>query len=163
MRREAIAVLVAGCVLLLLGAPQVHAQAATRSLTACETLSLTDTGTMREQGGIQHLRDMQWTSAFVGEFGDGTPLSGKGAGLLNWNLNTATGDGDLFGEFSWTFADFHGGVTFSGRFSGTFDAGVIHDGWVAHGEGMTIMGQGLSNACPGGASLQNAVILMPHG
>lgn len=161
MRREAVALAVAAFVALVLVAPQVRAGAMTLQLSACETLALGSFESYRIAGGIEHYRNWQWSSTFVGTFSDGTPLSGTGGGLLNWDLNAATGDGDLFGEFHWTFAGFQGGVTFSGRFSGTFDAGVIHDSWVAHAGTMTIMGKGLSGACPGGASLQDAVILIP--
>lgn len=160
MRQLAIALAVAGCLLLVLAAPNVQAQAGTLSLTLRETLDNDPTAVCERSwttDQIFHCRDLPWTSAFVGEFADGDEFRGKGSGLLSYNLNMETLNGDLFGEFSWTFSDWQDGVTFSGRFTGTFDGGVIHDFIWARGEGMQLMGHGDS------VEGFQGVILIPHG
>ncbi len=103
-------------------------------------------------------RSWAWNSTFTSTLGPGTDY-----GVLGWNVDLATGNGDLFGTFNWAFDDFAPGVTFSGHFNGTFTAGVIQDSWVGHGGGMTVFGHGLSgSAACGGNSLQNGAILTPQ-
>lgn len=168
MRREAWILAVAAFLLLLFAAPQVRAEATTLSFTLCETAILDpDSGTARvDDEGVLHVRNLLWTSTFEGTFGDGTAFAGAGSGTFSYNLDLASGNGDLFGAFGWTFYGFRGAgdVTFSGRFSGAFTAGIISNDLIAHAEVMTLTGHAPSDSvvCLTGEPWAGA-ILMPQG
>lgn len=169
MRREACVFVVAAFLMVLLLAPRVGATSTTLPFTLCEKAAL-GTQSVRhwvDDEGVDHLRDLVWTSTFEGTFGDGTEFTGEGSGLLSWNLDTTSYNGDLFGAFGWTFYGFRGtgDVTFSGRFSGAFTAGVISNDLVAHAGVMTLTGHAPSGAvvCPAGAEPWTGTILIPNG
>lgn len=171
MKRVAWAWVLAAFLMLLLVAPHVQAQNTRLSFTLCETANIDwTTESARhwvDAAGIDHWRNAEWTSTFVGTFGDGTAFTGEGSGLLSWNLDTTSYNGDLFGAFSWTFYGFRGAgdVTFSGRFSGAFTGGIISNDLVAHAEVMTLTGHAPSDSvvCPDGAEPWAGTILMPQG
>ena len=169
MRRYALALAVAAFLLLLFAAPQVRAQATPLSFKLCEA-AIVDitTGTTRvDDDGVLHVRDQLWTSTFEGTFAGGTAFAGAGSGTFSYNLDLASGNGDLFGAFRWTFHDFRGAgdVTFSGRFSGAFAAGVISNDLIGHAGVMMLAAHAPSDSvvCPSGAEPWAGTILMPQG
>ncbi len=167
MRREAWVLAVAAFLLLVFAAPQVGAKATSLSFELCEAATLGDQldRAWVDDAGIYHVRNLVWTSSFEGTFGDGTAFTGEGSGVFSYNVDTASGLGDLFGAFSWTFRDFGGAgdVTFSGRFSGAFTPSITND-LVAHAGTMTLMGHapGDSVVCSGSAEPWAGTILVPH-
>ncbi len=109
--------------------------------------------------GILHVRNQAYQFVVSGDF-DGT-LSG----LVNVNMDLATGDGDGFGTL--LLAVTGGGGTFEGRFTATFEGGAISGEFVGHGtgdfEGMKIMGT-FAPAGPPPAGLNfEGIVLDPHG
>ncbi len=67
-----------------------------------------------DDDGIDHARGVPYTDVFTGDFP--TTVSG----VEGWNIDTATGAGDVFGTMTGTV---EGYGTFSGRFTATYFVG----------------------------------------
>ncbi len=160
MRRTVIAscVLVA---LILLTPTLVQAQAMKTPFTATQTQ--TGSGMPErfwvDDDGVAHGRRHPFTFELTGD------ISGTASSTISWNIDLATGDGDLHGsvvlDVTW---DGRSG-TFVGRFSGTFTSWFSSWESVAHGtgvfEGMKMFRTG-TPAGPGVWTV-DGMILSPRG
>ncbi len=163
MRRIAIAVSMAACMVFLLAAPQVQARAEKLPFTMCELASYTFDGkTWTTDHGAWHARGDYIYLDIVGWFEDGTRFTGHGEAGLNLNINNNSMMG--WGKFYYTLVDWRGGVTFTGRFEGASRGAFI----VMHGpDGMQFSirhtSEGAGGTCPSShPNMYFGEILIPH-
>ncbi|MBW8040348.1 MAG: hypothetical protein FVQ85_10145 [Planctomycetes bacterium] len=113
-----------------------------------------------DEDGIQHVRGQSFSHDVTGD------TVGSGTGVINWNLNPATGDGDEFGTLASnkTWGEISG--TFQGRFSNTITGWSVLGHTTVHGgggfEGMKMI-LTLSGTFGSGVRHYDGIILDPQG
>ena len=115
-----------------------------------------------DEDGIEHVRGLPFSHDVTGD------TIGSGTGVINWNFDPATGDGDEFGTLMSTKTWPAGGLsgTFQGRFSNTITGLSLLGHTTVHGgggfEGMKMI-LTLSGTFGSGVRHYDGIILDPHG
>jgi len=117
-----------------------------------------------DDDGVWHIRGMSSELTFLGD------LEGEGTGVVNFNIDLSTGNGDEYGEWSdseLTWGELSGG--FEGRYSMTYTdfVGIGHAAYQGTGDfdGMKFMTDFTIDLTIGPPYVVNfeGIILDPHG
>ncbi len=154
--------------LLLLATTGAQAKATMTPFTGDETVdAILDPGDVRITDGIVHIRGLTLETTFVGT------ISWTNIGVININMNPATGDATVWGTFAITLTSGDIRGTFEGHHVAKFTAGCGFLRFVGHGigdlEGMGIKGTAVQDPDTCGPDLlglvwmHDGIILDPHG
>ena len=105
MYRRLVTLALGAMLVLALALPAAAAQTKTRISGVDDNMTVLDPGRTWMSDGIQHVRG--WTAEYDttgGEYVDGTSII-----VANWNLNTASGDGTMWGTTDLALTQFDGG------------------------------------------------------